>query len=73
VNLRLLPRRCLYRFLHRGEWRELRDPTGPPTGRQLLRLNHSGALALVEPGQVEPISKGEAAYALDVLGREEAA
>jgi hypothetical protein len=73
VNLRLLPRRTLYRFLHGDAWRELRDPTGAPTARQLLRLNHVGALALVEPGQVDPISKGEAAYALDVLGRKEAA
>jgi hypothetical protein len=52
-------------FMFGGERRDLRQPEGRPTARQLLRLNDLGALALVEPGQV--ITKGAAAGALDVL------
>jgi hypothetical protein len=54
-------------FVFEGEVRELKDPDGPPTTRQLARLNYLGGLAIVEPGQIDPISKGQAAGALDVL------
>ena len=31
-------------FVYNGELRELREPTGPPTGRQLLKLKiYAGA------------------------------
>ena len=58
-------------FHESGEIRELIEPDGHPTGRQLLKLNRLGALALVEPGQGEPIQKGTAAAAIDVLTRRE--
>lgn len=65
----LRPLRCgfLTEFFSAGERRELRDPNGSPTARQLLRLNHLGALAVVEPGQLPPVTKGSAAAALDLL------
>jgi hypothetical protein len=47
------------------EWRELRDPDGPPTWRQVRALFRAGALKLVEPGAAEPITKAEAAAAID--------
>jgi hypothetical protein len=55
-------------FVFAGELRELRDPDGIPSARQLLKLNALGALLLVEPcREVRPITKGDAAGALDVL------
>jgi hypothetical protein len=50
------------------EWRELRDPDGPATWRQLRRLNREGRLELVPAGTAVPISKAEAAFALDAAG-----
>ena len=47
------------------EWRKLREPDGAPTGRQLLWLNAAGCLDLVWPGQAQPVTKGEAAWAID--------
>jgi hypothetical protein len=47
------------------EWRELVDPDGPATPRQLARLNRAGALELVAPGRATPITKGEAAAAIN--------
>ena len=45
-------------------WRVLKDPDGPPTGRQLLRLAHAGLLELRdEPGR--PVTKLDCAKALD--------
>lgn len=58
-------------FLHEGEWRMLDRPNGPPTWRQLLKLNALGCLELVEPGQTQPITKGEAAYALHLAAENE--
>ncbi len=44
--------------------RLLKDPGGPPTGRQLLKLAHAGLLAVRdEPGP--RVSKLDAALALD--------
>jgi hypothetical protein len=62
-------------FWFAGELRELRDPDGSPTGRQLLKLNWLGLLAAaVEPRQVAPLSKGQADWLLDLaLGDEDAA
>ena len=55
-------------FIFAGEVRELRDPDGSPSARQLLRLNRLGALLLVEAcDEVQPITKGDAAGALDAL------
>jgi hypothetical protein len=54
-------------FRFAGEVRELKEPEGPPTARQLLKLNGLGVLCLVEPGQVEPLTKGLAAAVLDAL------
>jgi hypothetical protein len=50
-----------------GELRELKDPEGPATPRQLRRLNDMGCLVIVEPGQATPIRKGEAAYAVSLV------
>jgi hypothetical protein len=50
-----------------GEPRELKDPEGPATPRQLRRLNETGCLVVVEPGQATPIRKGEAAYAVSLV------
>jgi hypothetical protein len=54
-----------------GEVRELVDPEGPATVRQLRRLNAVGALVIVEPGTAKPIVKGEACYAVSVAGEME--
>jgi hypothetical protein len=51
-----------------GEVRELKDPEGPATPRQLRRLNDTGCLIVVEPGQAIPIRKGEAAFAVSLVG-----
>ena len=51
-------------FWREGEWRDLADPDGPPTGRQLLRLNRLGMLELVVPGSAQPLTKAEAAAAI---------
>jgi hypothetical protein len=48
-----------------GDRRELVDPDGPATGRQLRRLNRAGRLELVDPGRAEPLTKAEAAAAID--------
>jgi hypothetical protein len=59
------------RFVHEDEVRELVEPDGRPTGRQLMKLNALGYVAVVEPGQVEPLTKGGAAWLLDrVLANE---
>lgn len=55
------------RFVFEGHVRELKEPDGPPTLRQLARLNYHGALAIIEPGQLRPITKAQAAGALDEL------
>jgi hypothetical protein len=55
----------------RGRWRELSDPHGAPTGRQLLALWRAGALALVGFDPRHRFSKSEAAATIDdavVLG-----
>jgi hypothetical protein len=54
-----------------GELRELNDPEGPATPRQLRRLNETGCLVVVEPGTATPIVKGEACYAVSVAGETE--
>jgi hypothetical protein len=51
-----------------GELRELTDPEGPATPRQLRRLNDTGCLVVVEPGHAIPIRKGEAAFAVSLVG-----
>lgn len=64
----MTPRQPLGRitgFAVDGEWRELCDPDGPPTGRQLLRLNRLGLLAIAEHAIAKPITKGEAAWLID--------
>lgn len=52
-------------FQKDGREIELRNPEGTPSDAQLAILNKRGALAIVTPGQVEPISKGAASAALD--------
>ena len=42
------------------------------TPKQLRKLNELGALVVVAPGTVEPISMGEASYAIGVALNEEA-
>ena len=54
-----------------GEPRELKDPEGPATPRQLRRLNAAGALVVVEPGSAQPLRVGEAAFAVSVAGEAE--
>ena len=57
--------------LRSGEWRELIDPDGPATTRQLHRLDREGRLELVGPGKATPLTKAEAAAAIDeVIGEE---
>jgi hypothetical protein len=55
----------LERFWLNGRWNELRDPDGPPTGRQLLWLNSRGLLELRGCDGDGPVTKGEAARAID--------
>ena len=50
-----------------GREMDLRSPEGAPSDAQLAILNKRGCLAIVQPGQVEPISKGTASAALDVI------
>lgn len=50
-----------------GELRELKDPEGPATPRQLRRLNEAGALVVVTPGEAKRIRKGEAAHAVSLV------
>jgi hypothetical protein len=61
----MIPRPSIEGFWIDGEWRELVNPGGPPTWRQLVKLNAAGRLELVRPGTAEPITKGECAAALD--------
>lgn len=67
MRLRLLHFTPITSFIFAGHARTLKEPAGPPTPRQLARLNHLGALAIIEPGQLDRITKGQAAGALDVL------
>jgi hypothetical protein len=53
-------------FTMNGELRELKEPDAPATGRQLSRLNRSGMLVVVEPGEAPVLSKGSAAYCVSV-------
>ena len=48
-----------------GVWRGLFEPDGQPTGRQLLKFNALGLVDLTEHRVDHPITKGEAAYAID--------
>ena len=52
-------------FWSNGRWCELREPDGPPTGRQLLKLNALGLLELAEHPVNHPITKGQAAHKID--------
>jgi hypothetical protein len=56
-------------FVHptSGEFCILRNPDGPPTGRQLQMLNAAGRLELVAQGEAQAITKAEAAAAIDEL------
>ena len=66
MNVRRRVRRRLTGFYTAAdEWRVISDPDGPPTGRQLLRLNAAGMLELVDPGTAHPITKAEAAAAIE--------
>ena len=67
--MKLLPRLRITHFVdgRSGEWRAIADPDAPATPQQLARLNRAGMLALVEPGSVEPLTKGEAAWAIDAV------
>jgi hypothetical protein len=71
VTARRLAFTTITEFVFAGQTRKLLNPGGPPTGRQLLRLNSLGALAVIEPGRVPPLTKGQAAGALDTLLRQE--
>jgi hypothetical protein len=70
-----MTRRRVFVFVHptTGEFTLLKDPDGPPTARQLLKLNAMGALELVPAGKAVPILKAEAAAAIDDLHGDEAA
>jgi hypothetical protein len=67
ILLPLLPLGRTLAFWCNHEVRRLRDPDGEPTGRQLLALNRLGALAPVQPGQVAPLTKAQAAWLIDAL------
>ena len=72
--MRLLPRVRLTEFTdpRTGKLAHLRHPDAPATSRQLQRLNRAGLLALVEPGQVEPVTQAEAAYAVGMFAGDDA-
>lgn len=59
MNVRLLVFRPITSFIFEGNVRELKEPNGPPKPRQLARLNYLGAIGIVEPGQVGPITKAQ--------------
>lgn len=63
-----MTRRRITGFAFDFDWRELKDPDGPPTLRQLARLNYLGCLELVPAGVAEPITKAQAAAAIDDAG-----
>ena len=64
MTLRYFPEAGAWRFLSGDGWRTLKDPDGPPTGRQLLRLARERKLELRDtPGR--PISKLDCAEAID--------
>jgi hypothetical protein len=67
-----LPLRTLHGFVDpaTGELRELRDPDWAATARQLARLNRDGMLVVVPVGTTEPITVGQAAYAIDTATQE---
>lgn len=67
VRLRLLRFAPVYAFAVDGDRRELVDPDGPPTARQLELLNRAGAIALVEPGQLEPLTASDASGAIEAV------
>jgi hypothetical protein len=69
----MIPRPSVAGFWSNGTWCELREPDGPPTGRQLLKLNRLGLLELAELPVDHPITKGEAAHAIDDITKGEAA
>jgi hypothetical protein len=48
-----------------GQWVDIVDPDALATWRQLFRLNAAGMLEIVAPGATKPISKGEAAAAIN--------
>lgn len=47
-----------------GEWRELREPTAPPTPRQWSALNRMGCIAIVEPGEARELTRSDVAGAI---------
>jgi hypothetical protein len=66
-SVRLLPLHEVREFVDRrsGEVREITDPDGAPTGRQLLALWHMGALAIVFPDAERHVfSRAQAAGAI---------
>lgn len=65
VKVNLLQAGTRTTFSKEGREIELRNPDGAPSDAQLAILNKRGALAIVKPGQTEPITKGEASAALD--------
>lgn len=67
----LVPGRVLS-FVVGEQERFLREPDGPATARQLRWLNTQGLLAVVAPGETTPITKAEAAYAIDMAGKDAA-
>jgi hypothetical protein len=63
---RLPLRRVTGFWAKNGEWRDLQDPDGPPTPRQLLALWHAGALVITRtPDPCNQFAKSEAAWAID--------
>lgn len=58
-------------FCHGDEWHELADPDALASYRQLRWLNAAGCLTLTWPGQVEPITVGQAGWAIDNAAAEQ--
>jgi len=54
-----------------GQRRELQEPDGPPTKRQLLWLAKRGYIEIVDE-PVRPLTKGECASAIDRVRDEHA-
>jgi hypothetical protein len=68
VTIRPIPLRELRSFEVNGRVRDLADPDGAPSAKQLLALWHAGALAIVHPDAEHHVfNRSQAAWAISWL------
>lgn len=68
VTIRPIPLQELRSFAVNGVVRDLVDPDGTPSAKQLLALWHAGALAIVHPdAERHQFSRSQAAWAISWL------